>query len=924
MSGSPAALPTVADLNPAQRAALVARLRAGRAGRVTAAVPAQPRDTPIRASVGQEQIWLLQQLDPAATAYNVVDALRVRGRLDPAALGRAVRGLVGRHEALRTTFVLADGVLIQRIGPGAELPLPVVDLRDLAAAARDRRLAERIAEHCRTPFDLARGPVVRVELVRIADDEHVFVTAVHHIACDGWSMDVMARELAALYAAECAGRPARLAPAVQFADWAQWQRARSADDLAGMAFWREHLAGAPSSLTLPPDAARPARPSADGAKYVTRYPAGLADRLAAVGAAHRATPFMVLLAGLWALLHRHTGQEVVCAGTPMANRAGPGLRDVVGPLMNTLPLAARVGEDTTFSGLVERARRAVLGASAHQDVPFAQLARALRPGRDPGHAPFFEVLFTMLTPPTPPLWPGATVDRVEVLERAAKYDLTVELERTGDGLTARFVYRTQLFTPARIARLAGQYRAVLAAVADRPHEPLSRLDLLADDERALLGHGWNRTAAPPAAPVHRQIAARAAAVPEAVAVSAGAERLTFRRLMARSAAVAERLRRAGLAPETPVLLFCERGVEFVVGLLAVLRAGGCYVPVSPDTPPVRLAALLADAGIVACSRTSRPRLPSWDGPLVHLDDGPDVDDGPGAVTSDVDIDGDRLAYVMYTSGSTGTPKGVAVTHAGLANYVAWAARAYRCRAGAVSLAHTSPGFDLTVTSVLPPLVAGGTVRLLPDGSGVDELVGEIAGHGCDVLKLTPAHLRQLRLAGAGDAVRARVRLLVVGGEALRWDDVAGWDGVGIVNEYGPTETVVGCCVHEVHEPVGSTVPIGHPVANTRLYVMTPQLRLAPIGAAGELYIGGAGLARGYLGAPGATADRFVPDPFGPAGARLYRSGDQVRRRADGVLEYLGRDDAQVKVRGYRIEPAEVEAALLAHPGVRQAAVVAVG
>jgi amino acid adenylation domain-containing protein len=629
---------------------------------------------------------------------------------------------------------------------------------------------------------------------------------------------------------------------------------------------------------------------------------------------------MVLLAAFWVLLRGHAEHPIVCVGTPVTNRSRPELADTVGLLLNTLPLTARIEQHATFADVVRHARTTVSEALTHQGLPFEQMVREVMPARDRSHAPLFDVLLSMRPPAPAPAWPGVSATWLEIPGIGAKYDLAVEVELTEDGLDVWFVYRDELYEPQTVARLADRYGALLAALVDDPGRLLGEVDALAADERTLVLDTWNGTAEPEGPSFDRRFAEQVRATPDAVAVRTETGELTYAELDRRVDVLAARLAGLPTGPEPVALVCCERGADLVVALLAALRAGVTYVPVAPGAPRTRTVSMLGGVDVVLTTRAAQPGLPAWQGPLLFVDDL----DGTALPKADRVADPGQAAYVLYTSGSTGRPKGVTVTRRGFDNYVNWAARAYGHRPGEVSVVHTAISFDLTVTSLFPPLVTGGTLRLLPETAGVDELAAAVSD-GCGVLKLTPAHLRALDLLGLPPAARARVRCLVVGGEVLQWADVDRWRGAEtIVNEYGPTEAVVGSCVHVVGERIGATVPIGGPIANTRLYVLDDDLRPVGIGEPGELYIGGAGVARGYRDQPGLTAERYVPDPFsGPGGERLYRTGDVVRRRHDGTLEYLGRRDQQVQICGYRAEPAEIEAVLLAHPAVRQAAVMVV-
>ncbi|MET0397696.1 MAG: amino acid adenylation domain-containing protein, partial [Longimicrobiaceae bacterium] len=927
MSGIPERL---AHLSPDRRA-MLQKLLLQRAGAKADPRQVRPRegDGPAPLSFSQQRLWFLDQLEPGSAAYNLPLLLRLRGPLDERALGRALAGTVRRHESLRTRFPLVDGEPVQQVDPAGPVPLPRVELGALAPADREREALRLAAAESRRPFDLARGPVLRAALARLGADDRVLLLNLHHVVSDGWSMGILTRELSALYAAFAEGRPSPLAePELQYADYAVWQRsAVSAEALDGqLAWWKERLAGAPPLLELPTDLPRGPAAGAPADSLPLEVPAATAEGLRRLAREEEATPFMVLLAAWQLLLSRYAGQDDVVVGSPIAGRTRVELEGLIGFFANTLALRTDLSGDPTFRELVGRVRGSLLAAYAHQDVPFERLVEELRVERSLTHAPLFQAMFAMqdADPADAALRLGAAVaEPLEPAGAAAKFDLTLSLSGGGGALGGGLTFRADLWERATAARMLEHLGALLAQAAADPGRRISHMQLAGPAEREQVVRGWNRTARdhPAGCLVHGMVAAQAARTPDAVAVVHGARSLTYAELIGAANRLAHALRRRGVGPEVRVGVCLERTPEMLVALLGVLGAGGAYVPLDPAHPADRLAWVLEDAGarVLLTQERWAERFAGFAGAALRLDadraglerEPPEAPESGAAP--------ENLAYVVYTSGSTGRPKGVGVEHRSVAALLHWLAGEVRPEERAVVLASTSLAFDVSVAEIFDTLCGGGRLVL------VDSALDLPAAARTDDVRLAymvPGAAAELLHAGA---IPPGLRALALAGEALPAALARGLyeAGVGrVVNLYGPTEATV-YATSSVVEPGAARVAIGRPAANARAYVLDARLEPAPIGLAGELYLAGRGVARGYPGRPGLTAERFLPDAFAEEpGARMYRTGDRVRWLATGELEYLGRMDQQVKVRGFRIEPGEVEAALLAHPALREAVVVA--
>ncbi|MCW6008140.1 amino acid adenylation domain-containing protein, partial [Micromonospora sp. CPCC 205371] len=885
-------------------------------------VTAVRRDGPLPLSFAQQRLWFLDQLDPGSAEYNLPAPGRWTGRLDVAALAAALGAVVARHEVLRTRLVTdADGVAAQVIDPPAAFRLPVVDI---SGAADPVRMAdELVAVDAARPFDLGAGPLIRATLLRLAPDDHVLALTTHHVVSDQWSTEILRRELAALYEAALTGGADPLpALPVQYADFAVWQRAwLSGEVLDGqLAYWRDQLAGLPV-LELPTDRPRPPVRSTDGA--VTRFAVSgpVADRLRAVSRDAGATMSMTLLAAFSVLLGGYCDTEDVVVGTPVANRNRAEIEGLVGFFVNTLVMRTDLSGDPSFAELVGRVRRTALAAYAHQDLPFEQVVDALVTDRDRSRTPLFQVSFDYAQDGTgEPA--GAEHGPVPV-----KFDLTATIGPANDGLAGELRYSTALFDAATIERLAGGLVSVLESVAADPSRRLSRLPL---GDRALVVDGWNATAGavPAVAGVHELIARRAAEAADAVAVVCGHRSLTYGELLARANRLAHHLRGIGVGPETIVALSLDRDLDLAVAILAVWRAGGAYLPLDPDYPAERLGFMVADSGArLLLTQRSIAGEPAVDTAVtvVRLDDPAVAETVRGRPATAPAGAAGSLAYVIYTSGSTGRPKGVQVTHDGLLNLATGMRALLGTGEATRGLLFAALSFDASVWELVMALAAGGTLVLATDRDRAEPgaLSTLVATAGVTSGFVPPALLRTMRSGEYGEL--AGLDTLLTGAERLEPALAAAWAGRHrLLNAYGPTEATVAATIAAIEPGAPGSPPIGRPLPNIRTYVLDRRLNPVPVGAPGELYIGGAGVARGYGGRAALTAERFVADPFGGPGARMYRTGDRARWRPDGQLDFLGRADDQVKVRGFRIEPGEVQAALVTHPGVDSAVVTVVG
>lgn len=880
-------------------------------------------------SFAQQRLWFVQQMDPASSAYNMPMAFRLSGRLDVTALEWTLNEILRRHEILRTTFDVLDQQPVQLVAPSLTLKLSVTNLGTLPAPLREGE-AERFAnEESQRPFDLARGPLMRVKLLQLWPNEHVLLLTIHHIVSDGWSQSILMNELSALYEAHVAGRVSPLPElAIQYADFAEWQR----EWLSGAVleqqidYWQKHLAGASPSLELPTNRPRPAVQSFNGACESFNLSRNLSAQLAELSRREDATLFMTLLAAFEVLLFRYTGQSDIVIGTPVANRNRKELEALIGFFVNTLALRIDLSGDLTFRELLARVREASLGAYANQDLPFEMLVEKLRPVRDPSRNPIFQVVFALQNLPEADSHRSDLIIKpVDVKTGRAQFDLALEVTEVDRQIYASLVYNTDLFDAQAMQLMAEHFKVLLAGLTAGVGGPISALPLLTEAESRRLLIEWNDTQAKlgEEVRVHRLFEAQVERTPEAIALVFAGRCMSYEELNQRANRLAHHLLELGVGPELLVGLMMERSIEMIVGLLGILKAGAAYVPLDPASPLARLAPVLDDAriSVLLTDRPSSASLPSsYRGRVIRLDVEEDnLLQGPHR-NPPCRVTGDNAAYVIYTSGSTGTPKGVLLAHRGVCNVVAALVQGFVIDRESCVLQFASLSFDASVEEIFTVLTTGARLCLARRETllSARDLVELVRTENVTVATMPPSLLAVLSpeqfpiletVCSAGERCPADV--------AARWSK-----GRRFVNGYGPTETSVIATTYEQGDDVVGEPPIGHPVSNTQLYLLDHALNLVPTGAAGELHIGGVGLARGYLGRPDLTAGKFIPNPFSAKpGARLYKTGDVARYLLDGNVRFLGRCDDQLKLRGFRIEPGEIEAMLRGHEAVLDVAVL---
>jgi amino acid adenylation domain-containing protein len=922
----------IANLTPGKKRELLAQLLRKKAGESGSLYPL---------SFGQRALWLLHRLAPDSAAYNLMFAVSIYSHLDIFALQRAFQKLIDRHPSLRTTYKESNDEPVQQVNRRQQVHFMVTD----ASTWNRDRLNEKLFEEADRPFDLEQGPILRVNLFTQSTKGYILLMTLHHIAADFWSLDVISGELRELYTAESAGIPANLPPATSFyPDFVQKQ----AEMLSGpegerqWQYWRKQLAGPLPVLDLPTDFPRPPLQTYHGDSFEFKLDRALNQQLKTVANARGMTLYMILVAALKILLSRSSGQEDILVGSPMAGRNRAEWEKTVGYFVNPVVFRTDLSGNPTFNTFAEQVRGVILGAVEHQDYPFPLLVERLQPPRDPSRSPLFQAAFfwdkilqfeeqdiSRFKDPGTPGWGdrrGFEFEPLVMRQRGAPFDLVLSIMEAGQTLTAVWQYNTDLFEAASIARMAGHFQTLLESIAAGPHRRLLELPLLSEVERHQLLLKWNdtRTDFPHQVTIHELFATQVKRKPEATAVTFEDQHLTYGKLDRRANQLGHHLQVLGVGPEKLAGICMERSLDMVTGILGILKAGGAYVPLDPGYPGERLAFILKDSGaLVLLTGTEVPeRLPEHGVQVVSHPDWEkivqrDEEKPTNAVTAD------NMAYTIYTSGSTGKPKGVQIIHRAVVNFLLSMSRIPGMTERDILLSVTTLSFDIAVLEIFLPISTGASFVLanretVSDGK---QLLEKLIRSDASVMQATPATWRLLLEAGwTGDS---RLKILC-GGETLPRElaDLLLERGAALWNLYGPTETTIWSTVHKV-ESLNGRVPIGRPIDNTQVYLLDSILQPVPIGVPGELYIGGTGLARGYLHRPGLTKEKFMTDPFGKnPGARLYKSGDLARYLPDGTIEFLGRSDYQVKVRGFRIEPEEIEMALGQHPAVREAVVLA--
>jgi len=909
------------DLPPKEKRALLADLLREKAA----------RSKTVPTSFSQQRLWFLNRFEPDSPAYNIARPLRMQGALNVPVLRQTLNLILARHDVLRGRFELAGSQPVQLIAPRLEIDLPEVDLQHLTAGEREAEVSRRAIADAAMPFDLTQAPLMRVCLLKLAPEEQVLLLTMHHIISDGWSMGKFVREMAAIYQALNTGQPVELPELqIQYADFARWQREWLQGEVLEeqLGYWKQHLAGAPAVLDLPIARPRPATLTINGSHLTTILPAQLKSALNELSRREGATMFMTLLAAFKTLLYRYSGQDDLVVGSPIAGRNRVELEGLIGFFVNTLPMRTSLAGNPTFRELLRRVRETALAAYAHQDVPFEKIVEGVQPPRSLNYTPIFQVAFALQNQPRAAFsLPELKVAALRREYDTAKFDLTLFMTETEDGLGCWLEYNTDLFPKSTISHLLDHFQVLLEAIVANPDQTIAEMPLLTETEVRQTVVEWNETRVDfgKSETLPELFERQVERTPAALALIWGDQQVTYRELNGRANQLARQLRGLGVGPDIRVAVVLERSIQLVVGLLAVLKAGGAYVPVDPAYPDQRLAFMVEDAGalVLLTEASLVERLPGAQAPIICLD----RDREKIAAAEEQNLvrsaGSDNLAYVIYTSGTTGRPKGVQITHEALFNLIRWHHNAFQVTAEDRATQLAGMGFDACGWELWPYLTKGASVHLADEESRMaaaqlrDWLVA------CAItISFVPTPVAESLLSLDWPPATA-LRALLTGGDRLHSYGAAGLK-FKVVNNYGPTESTVVATSGALSraEGTGELPSLGRPIANTEVYLLNSHGQPQPVGVPGEIYLGGSGLARGYLEDSELTSEKFVPHPFSrEPGKRLYRTGDLARYGTDGSIHFLGRIDHQVKLRGYRIELGEIEAALREHSGIMDTVVI---
>jgi len=886
-------------------------------------------------SFAQQRLWFIDQFQPGTTAYNIPFTRRLKGPLNVEAFEQTINEIVKRHEVLRTTFIEIDGKPAQKIVPPQPLTLKVSDLTNFPVEAREDEARRLALEEGRHPFDLANGPLLRVALLRLDEEDHIVLLTMHHIVSDGWSLGILLREIAVIYDALSSNKPSPLPELpVQYADYASWQREWLQGEVLNeqLSYWREQLAGAPPHLDLPTDRPRPSVQTFRGASYKFTVSQSLYEGIKALSRQEGATLFMTLLAAFDLLLHRYTSQDDIVIGTAIANRNIVETEDLIGFFVNTLALRTKLSGDLTVRELIGRVRDASLGASSYQDLPFEKLIEELQPQRDLSRLPFCQVNFDLQSIPSQTLsFSNISVTPFTALDiSTSMFDMTLNMleeirsaDRTDAHIAGTFKYNTDLFDAETIHRMAEHYQNLLSGFVANPDQRISQIEMLSEAESQRMIVEWNDTRAdyPQGRFIHRVFEDQVERTPDAVAVTFEGGQLSYAELNRSANRLANHLRSIGVSEDVMVGICMDRSIEMITALLATLKSGGAFVPIDPAYPLARLSFMLEDSRIAVLLTQSAvtENLPSHWAKEVPVDAEWETISRHSDENLAGEESGQSLAYVIYTSGSTGVPKGVLVAHDGVCNLAKAQIGIFDVQPESRVLQIASLSFDASVSEIFMALLSGATLCLAKQES----VFGATLVRTLKEQSITTATIPPSVLATVPEEEMSALKTLVVAGEACPIELAKKWArGRSLLNAYGPTETTVCASIGRYDENV-IKLTIGRPIANHKIYLLDSDLRPAPVGVGGEIHVGGAGLARGYLNHADLTAERFIPNPFaGERGERLYKTGDLAQYLGDGSIEFAGRRDDQVKVRGFRIELGEIEAALRQHAGAQDAAVLA--